>query len=101
MSRSSMKFCVAASMHGWRATPAGISAATELAAIEAANNAGPSGQNYNNPGVGAGSCVDHYEVGPVARPEHVEYMQAELQRIRGACNALSFDDDHGHRITMR
>lgn len=55
------------------------------------------GRDYNNPDVGPGSCIDDYRVGPVPNAPYLERLQNEIDRIRGACAAVSFLDGRRDR----
>jgi hypothetical protein len=55
------------------------------------------GHDYLNSSISAGNCSDHYDVGPVSRPEHIKYVIAEIQNVRAACSAVSFNYGHHGR----
>lgn len=61
-----------------------------------------SGHDYLNVGIDAGNCADHYNVGPAWQPREVEAVMTEIQNIRKACSAVSFNDSrHGRQVAMR
>lgn len=51
-----------------------------------------SGRDHLNSRINAGDCSYHYDVGPVYLPREFEYVMAEIQHVRDACSAVSFND---------
>jgi hypothetical protein len=72
---------------------------TRVLSIPGAKFCLANGRDYNNPDVGAGSCVDYYRVGPVPNAGYLERMQNDIDRIRQACAAVSFLDGRRTRNT--